>query len=78
MKVVLSAFGRKLQSGFLDWPENTGHDIYLVMAMESPMLFNLKESGIPRTLKKARFQFTGNHFVNGAESARDYRLVDVS
>lgn len=66
MKVCLTAFNRKLFSDFMDWPENTGHDIFLALDMEMPpLLFDTENDAIPRITKKARFQSTDRHFVRG-------------
>ncbi len=80
MKVCLTAFNQKLSSDFLDWPEKTGPDIYMIMDMEIPPipLSYEKIEAIPMAKRKARFQSTGRYFVRGGESAQEYKLVEVS
>ena len=84
MKVVLSAFGGKLKSEPMDWPDRTGPNIRLTLDMDGPRLF-VDQKGAELVNEPARavvgvFSWTGEWFIRGgadAVSARVYVLVDV-
>ena len=80
-KVVLYAFGRKLKSEPMDWPqEQIGRDIYLLLDMEQPSHEYELNSSIKvyeTTTKRARFEFSGGYSMNHSGEPAVYVLVGV-
>jgi len=78
-KVYLEAFGGRLKSAPMDWPDSEiGKDIYLVLDMESPSL-QRNERGMnlyELTTKRGRFEFTRS-YSGDKELAAIYKLVEV-
>ncbi|MDI1345619.1 MAG: hypothetical protein PSV22_16180 [Pseudolabrys sp.] len=83
MKVIFSAFGKKLTSAVIELPENTIDRFRLPLDMDA-LLPSAKMDGsmVPDSPlhKIGTFQWTGNylHYPGQNESARDYVLVDIS
>jgi hypothetical protein len=82
MKVILTAFGKKLTSSVLEWPENTTDRIRLPLDMDvlkaSPQMDGTRVPDLP-TMKCGTFEWTG-YFLHypDSPSAREYVLVDIS
>lgn len=82
MKVILTAFGGKLQSKPMDWPEDhSGRDIYMMLDMERPSV-KTNDGGSyvyeDYSKRKCRFEATRSYSGNiGEETAEIYRLVEI-
>jgi hypothetical protein len=76
MKILLTAFGKKLQ-GEMEWPDSVEPRVYLMMDMETPKVFNheTQDYSFGTTLKKATFEWQGEE---GFMGRRVYKLIDVS
>lgn len=78
-KVILTAFGKKLKSEPIDWPqEEIGRDIYLLLDMEQPGIPqpNTSIKTYESTTKRGRFEFSGGYSMNGDMPAI-YVLVGI-
>ncbi len=83
MKIVLEAFGGKMKSDLLDWPEDAGSHIYMILDMPK---FKVGVRGfgwdgmVPDTItiKKCEFEWTGHWYYIGGYSAKRYVLVGIS
>ena len=79
MKVILTAFGGKLKSEPMDWPEDKrGQDIYLILDMERP---SLKQEDRAMNLymlepRRCRFEFTNSYAMSPGVPAI-YKLVGI-
>ena len=80
MDIILSAFGGKLVSKPMEWPDNTGETVYLTLGMDnffpSPNTITDYIECAPK-YKKATFKWFG-HYSEFIRKVRIYKLVDVS
>lgn len=77
MKVLLTAFGEKLQSDVMDFPENTSPRIKMRMDFDLPT-FGYAEEATPETVvKTGEFAWDGKTTFVGSQEVRHYKLVDV-
>lgn len=80
MKVVLVAFGGKLKSEPMDWPENVGPDIFMALDLKQP---SIKESPDAERFHRTRqtigrFQREMNsQILSDGTVAAVYKLVDI-
>lgn len=83
MKVILSAFGGKLRSEPMDWPDQSPPDIRMTLGMNGNTFFDHNGRQTINELERATvcvFRWTGQWFVTGGEkpiSAKLYTLVDI-
>lgn len=82
MKIILTAFGGKLKSEPMDWPdEMRGQDMHLAMDMERPSVRQANVGFTPDKtgLVRARFEAT-NRFgiLVNKDTYEEYKLVDVN
>jgi hypothetical protein len=84
MKVILSAFGGRLISDIMEWPENTTLDIRLPLDLDELRVakaddeFGDSYTASPKEKRIGRFRATKMHkaFRNG-DTAREYVLVAI-
>lgn len=86
MKVILEAFQGKLRSEPIDWPEETGPEIHMLMDLDPFPKYPEPFSGLapsisePSETRIGRFVYTGFAYpLSGAPAplARVYRLVGL-
>jgi hypothetical protein len=82
MRVYLTAFGGRLQSDPMDWPERSGFRIEILFPLNlSPFQrFTPEEDPFLPRYRKAIFEATGKArvFNEGERPALEYALVDVA
>lgn len=85
MKVILTAFGGKLMSEVMEWPEEVRQhrEIKMIMDLDKKISFETEESfaTFESIRKVGRFVSTGQHIFigdEGGEPAEEYKLVEVS
>jgi hypothetical protein len=79
MKIILTAFNRKLASELLEYPEETPLSITLPMPIDGRKWMNYSgkvEVDEPIQSGYARFEFIGSFLLIRGESAREYQLID--
>lgn len=79
MKVLLTAFGGKLQSDVLDFPENTSPKIEMIMDFDRST-WGFEEPKLTPDMplfKKGEFVWDGKTTFVGPQEVRHYKLVDV-
>lgn len=79
MKIILTAFNQTLISKVMDYPENTPHEIMLIMDFDLIPIFDLPDyKPSSNTIKKAgRFVSTGTPIFLGNIRVMEYKLVEV-
>lgn len=78
MKVLLTAFGGKLQSDVLDFPENTSPKIEMIMDFDRATWGYEEQTPSPLPIfKKGEFVWDGKTTFVGSQEVRHYKLVDV-
>lgn len=88
MKVILTAFGGKLKSDIMDWPENSGLEIRMVLDSDvSPVLQRYQEKNegdmyvAPMRPVVGIFRSTGKMISRGKHPGPlgyEFRLYDIS
>jgi len=77
MKVILTAFGQKLQSEPMDYPENTPHEIKLIMDFDLKPFFTEEDYSPKLTRKTGVFVSTSRPIHLGKMECREYKLIEV-
>lgn len=79
MKVILTAFNQKLISDPMDYPENTSHEIRLIMDFDLKPSFTAEDynSSPKLTRKMGVFVSTSRPIYLGNVECREYKLVEV-
>ena len=82
MKIVLEAFGGRLRSEPMDWPEGAPTNVRLAMDMDviggAAFTFTHEDLGNPPRLVVGIFVATNRYYPFGRhEAARIYQLVEV-
>jgi len=79
MKVLLTAFGGKLQSKPMDFPENTSPEINMIMDFDLKPTFTEEDwKPTPKgTHKVGVFSLTSRPVYIGSVECREYKLIDV-
>lgn len=86
MKIILTAFGGKLQSHVMEWPENTAPRVELIMDMGqlSPMeARSVEKVATKSNHKRGTFEWTGNSSWGNDKDdksyeIKEYKLIDIS
>ncbi|RPH38330.1 hypothetical protein EHM92_00165 [bacterium] len=79
MKVMLTAFGGKLRSDVLEYPEEIGHRITIPMPIDGHKW--VEYSGHvtldqPACIGLGVFENTGMYLLVGKDTCKEYRLID--
>lgn len=85
MKIILTAFGGKLQSSAMDWPERTAPRVEMIMDMGLKAPWESgegKPTATKSNLKRGVFEWTGkskwgNNARDESYEIREYKLIDV-
>ena len=84
MKIILTAFGGKLQSGYMDWPENIAPRVEMIMDMGLKAPWESEDGKVTSksNLKRGVFEWTGkSRWGNDAKDTsyeiREYKLIDI-
>lgn len=77
MKVVLTAFNQKLISEPMDYPENTPHEIRIIMDLDLKPTFTEEDYYPKLTRKVGVFVSTSRPVWIDKIECREYKLVEI-
>jgi len=80
MKVILTAFNRKLKSDIVDWPEESPPDVNILLGMDTTRNVMMFEEKLPTNISKpviCRFVRSENPFEQSGKAAVEYILVEI-
>lgn len=78
MKVLLTAFNKKLLSDVMDFPENTSLRIRMRLDFDLPTFGSQETPSSETTTKTGEFAWDGKTTFFGQQEVRHYKLVNVS